>query len=111
MAANRPRATRADLAPLAARVPSLAELRPKRGWAGYYDENTVDHKAIVGQLPGFDNVYVATGFSRHGLMQCPSVTRGLAELMLHGRHEILDLAPLGRERFATGRLIVEPAVI
>ena len=98
-------------APLARRVPSLAELRLEHGWAGYYDENTVDHNAIVGSVPGVGNAYVATGFSGHGLMQSPSVTRGLAELMLGGRYETLDLAPLGPDRFATGRLIVEPAVI
>ncbi len=98
-------------APLARRVPSLAELRLEHGWAGYYDENTVDHNAIVGSLPGLGNAYVATGFSGHGLMQGPSVTRGLAELMLEGRYVTLDLAPLGADRFAAGRLIVEPAVI
>ena len=97
--------------PLARRVPSLAELRLERGWAGYYDENTMDHNAIVGHLSGFLHVYLATGFSGHGLMQSPSVTRGLAELMLGGRYETLDLSPLGAERFAEGRLIVEPAVI
>jgi glycine/D-amino acid oxidase-like deaminating enzyme len=97
--------------PLARRVPSLAELRLEHGWAGYYDENTVDHNAIVGSLPGVGNAYVATGFSGHGLMQSPSVTRGLAELMLEGHYETLDLTPLGPDRFATGRLIVEPAVI
>ncbi len=97
--------------PLARRVPSLAELRLERGWAGYYDENTLDHNAIVGRLPGLENAYLATGFSGHGLMQAPSVTRGLAELMVLGRYETLDLSPLGAERIALGRLIVEPAVI
>jgi len=97
--------------PLAARLPALRELRLERGWAGYYDENTVDHNAIVGRLPGTPNAYTATGFSGHGLMQCPSVTRGLAELLLRGRYESLDLSPLGPDRFPAGRLVIEPAVI
>lgn len=96
---------------LARRVPALSELRLETGWAGYYDENRLDHNAIVGRVPGVANAYLATGFSGHGLMQCPAVTRGLAELMLHGAYRTLDLGPLSPERFARGELLVEPAVI
>lgn len=97
--------------PLARRVPAFAALRLERGWAGYYDENVIDHNAIVGRLPGVDNAFLATGFSGHGLMQCPAVTRGVAELMIFGEYRSLDLSVLSLERFARGALIVEPAVI
>ncbi len=97
--------------PLARRVPSLAELRLERGWSGYYDDNVLDHNAIVGLLPGAQNAFVATGFSGHGLMQCPAVTRGLAELMLYGSYRSLDLSALSPQRFARGELLLEPAVI
>lgn len=97
--------------PLASRVPSLSDLRLERGWAGYYDDNGMDHNAIIGKVPGTANAFTATGFSGHGLMQCPPATRGLAELIILGGYQTLDLSPLSPERFSKGQLIVEPAVI
>lgn len=97
--------------PAASRVPSLERLRLENGWAGYYDDNAADHNAIVGQHPGVDGVYVVTGFSGHGLMQGPTVTRDLSQLMLTGRFESLDLTPLRPERFAENDLILERSVI
>ena len=98
-------------APLAYRVPALEELRLEHGWAGYYDDNAADHNAIVGAHPDVLGLYVITGFSGHGLMQCPAVSRGLAELILTGSFETLDLRPLRPERFLENDLILEQAVI
>lgn len=97
--------------PAAKRVPGLEQLKLEHGWAGYYDDNAADHNAIVGEHPEIDQLYVVTGFSGHGLMQSPVVTRGLAELMLLGRFESLDLAPLRPERFVEEDLIAERSVI
>ena len=36
-------------------------------WAGYYDYNTFDQNGIVGQHPNFSNVFIASGFSGHGM--------------------------------------------
>jgi glycine/D-amino acid oxidase-like deaminating enzyme len=73
--------------------------------------NVFDHNAIVGPLPGLDNLLVANGFSGHGLQQAPAVGRGLAELIVHGRYIALDLSPLGYERIATNRPLVEENVV
>ncbi|HHY93550.1 MAG TPA: FAD-binding oxidoreductase, partial [Firmicutes bacterium] len=96
---------------LASRVPCFDTLRLENGWAGLYDENSIDHNAIIGchpELPGF---YLINGFSGHGLMQGPAAGRGLAELIMWGEYRTVDLSPLGLSRFAAGKLIVEEAVI
>ena len=94
---------------LAHRIPAFEALRVERAWAGYYEFNTVDHNGLVGQV-GPDNLYVATGFSGHGLMHSAGVGRGMAELLRHGRYQTLDLSPLSPLRLETGPLIVEQAV-
>jgi glycine/D-amino acid oxidase-like deaminating enzyme len=96
---------------LAARVPAFEQIRPGRAWAGHYDFNTFDQNAIVGLLPGYDNLLVATGFSGHGLQQAPAVGRGLAERIVHGRYKTLDLSPLGAERIAAGQPLTEENVV
>jgi glycine/D-amino acid oxidase-like deaminating enzyme len=96
---------------LAQRVPAFESLRLQRAWAGYYEMNSVDHNGLVGPLPGCENVYVACGFSGHGIQQAPAVGRGLAELVATGRYASLDLGPLAPARLARGALLVERAVI
>ena len=96
---------------LAHRAPALENLKLVRAWAGHYDLNTFDHNAIVGRLPGYDNAYLAAGFSGHGVQQSPAVGRGLAELIAHGRYIALDLADFGYERIAAGRPLLERNVI
>ena len=96
---------------LAARVPAFEEIRPGRAWAGHYDFNTLDQNAIVGPVEGVVGLLVATGFSGHGLQQSPAVRRGLAGLILHGGYRSLDLSPLGHDRIAGGRPLVEANVV
>jgi len=97
--------------PLARRLPVCEEFRLERGWAGLYDENSVDHNAIVGEHPDLRGFYCINGFSGHGFQQAPAVGRGIAELILHDRFTTLDLAPLSPARFRAGRLIVEDAIV
>ena len=96
---------------LAARVPAFEAIRPGRAWAGHYDMNLFDHNAIVGPLPGIANLFIATGFSGHGLQQAPAVGRGLAELVAHGHYVTLDLSPLGYDRVIAGRPLHEENVV
>ena len=96
---------------LARRVPAFEAIGPGRAWAGHYDLNTFDANAIVGPLPSHANVLVATGFSGHGLQQAPAIGRGLAELIVNGRYTSLDLSPLGYERVAANRPLVEQNVV
>jgi glycine/D-amino acid oxidase-like deaminating enzyme len=96
---------------LAARIPAFESLKLVRAWAGHYDLNVFDHNAIVGLLPGFDNAYIACGFSGHGVQQAPAVGRGLAELIVHGGYRALDLSDFSFERIAAGRPMLERNVI
>ncbi len=96
---------------LAHRVPAFERLKVVSAWAGYYEMNTFDHNGIVGRHPALDNLYLANGFSGHGIQQAPAVGRGIAELIVHGAYRTLDLAPLGPERLLEGRPLVERNVI
>jgi sarcosine oxidase subunit beta len=76
---------------------------------GIYDV-TPDRQAILGPAPGHDGVFVAAGFSGHGFMMAPAVGRLVAGAIL-GDPEEEPLRDLSPGRFATGRLIPEPAVV
>lgn len=95
---------------LAARVPALQQLRMEGAWAGHYEMNLFDHNGIVGAVPGWPGLFVATGFSGHGVMHAPGVALGMAELMLDGRYRTLDLAPLGFDRVTDGRPLAESEI-
>jgi FAD-dependent oxidoreductase domain-containing protein 1 len=83
----------------AARVKEFEELKLVREWAGLYDECELDGNMILGHCEGGpENFLVACGFSGHGLMHAPAVGRGLAELMVAGRFESLDLKGMGHSR-------------
>ncbi len=96
----------------AARVPCLAEAQVNAGraWAGLY-EMTPDHHAIIGPAPDVHGLYFANGFSGHGVMHSPATGRVMAELILNGHASLLDITPLGVERFTTGQLLHETALL
>jgi len=95
---------------LARLVPPFERLKLLRGWGGLYEVNKLDHNALLGAYPGVEGLYVAVGFSGHGLMQSPAVGKGMSELIRTGRYETIDLTPLGADRIFTGRRVVEEAV-
>ena len=94
------------------RVPSLAEaeVNPRRAWAGLY-EMTPDHHAIIGPAPDVAGLYFVNGFSGHGVMHSPASGRITADLILNGRSELVDARQLNVDRFASGRLLEETAVL
>ncbi len=98
--------------PLEARFPSVAEagLDLRKSWSGLY-EVTPDHHAVVGPVPSLPGLFVASGFSGHGVMHAPAAGRAVAEMILRGRSETVDVAPLSLERFARGALIHETMVL
>lgn len=96
----------------ALRVPCLAgaELELSRCRAGLY-EVTPDHHAIIGEAPGVRGLFLANGFSGHGVMHSPATGRVTAELILDGEARLLDISSLSAERFTSGKLLSETSVI
>lgn len=96
---------------LAARVPAFEALRVQRAWAGYYEVNPFDHNAWIGPHPDIGNFVQANGFSGHGLQHAPAAGRGVAEWLLNGRYETLDLSPLHMDRWRRNAPYLERNVI
>jgi sarcosine oxidase subunit beta len=78
-------------------------------WAGLY-EVTPDAHPIYGKT-SVDGFFVVTGFSGHGFMHGPVSGKLMAECILDGKFETLDVSMLDLARFAEGRLIREYNVV
>jgi sarcosine oxidase subunit beta len=94
------------------RVPVFAdvEVNPRRCWAGMY-EMTPDHHAIIGRAPGINGMFLANGFSGHGVMHSPATGKIVSELIVSGASSFADAQMLRAERFAEGKLLEETAVL
>ena len=95
---------------LAEFVPAFDRLKLVRGWAGLYAVNTLDGNAILGQWPELTGLYLANGFSGHGLQQGPAVGRYLSELIL-GQPVSMDLSIFGPERILEKRPLSEDGIV
>jgi sarcosine oxidase subunit beta len=102
---------------LARFVPVTRDLGLRRIWAATIDF-TPDHLPILG--PGrtsngdlIEGVTVASA-GGHGMMWGPAVARIAADLAVHGRTRIVDVADLGLERFdadGRSRLAADPIAL
>lgn len=96
---------------LAARIPAFEALKMVRAWAGHCDHNTMDQNPVLGPHTRLANLYFANGFSGRGLQHAPAATRGLAELIIHGAYQTLDLTRFGFDRIAEKQPLLEENII
>ncbi len=90
-------------------VPEFESLKLVRGWAGLYAMNTLDENAILGEWPELKGLYLANGFSGHGLQQGPAVGRYIAELITRQTLS-MDLSVFGPERILENRPLNESGI-
>ena len=95
---------------LAEFVPAFDTLKLIRGWAGLYAVNRMDSNAILGEWPETKGLFLANGFSGHGLQQAPAVGRYLSEVIL-GKGPVLDLSLFSPRRILEEKPLTEIGLV
>lgn len=78
-------------------VPDLGQATVIQAWSGFRP-GTPDRRPYLGPVPGIDNLSVATGHFRSGLILAPITAQVMSDLILHGHtsHDLTGMNP-GRE--------------
>ena len=110
--------------PLAGPVVAAAViLDPERIPDGIDDSKVLDEEAreflyvrirataIIGRAPGVEGMFLANGFSGHGVMHSPATGKIVSELIVNGVTSFAEAPMLRAERFAEGDLLTETAVL
>ena len=84
---------------VANRFPAFEAVKCHRTWSGLYEQNELDGNPVIGPWNGgLANLFTVSGFSGHGMMHAPAAGRAIAELIVRGRFESIDLTRLGYSR-------------
>lgn len=79
-------------------IPSAIDIK----WLSTYTgicEQTPDFLPMIGEAPGLRGFMLANGFSGHGFMHAPATGRIVADLILHGKTERIDINLVHPNRF------------
>lgn len=90
-------------------IPNFSGVNMIRQWAGFYD-TTPDAQPILGEVPSVDRFFQVNGFSGHGFMVSPMVSKITAEMIL-GETPSMDVDRLSIERFEGVDLEQEYSVV
>ena len=85
------------------RIPQLRGFQVHSNISGAYDV-TPDFHPIVGWAPAVEGLYLAMGFSGHGLKLSPGIGEAVAAMVLE-REPPIDISALRYERFAENDLM------
>ncbi len=97
---------------LAHRFPKFERTKCLSTMSGLYDQNELDASAIIGPgAGGFENFHMLAGFSGHGLMHAPGCGRGIAELILTGAFQTIDLSRFGWQRVLDNAPLRERGIV
>ena len=89
--------------------PRLAGVRIMRQWTGLTSQ-TPDHAPVIGPVPGIQGYLLSVGWAGYGFMGGPGGGKALSEYILSGQLPP-EIRPFSLERFKTGKLVHEPAII
>jgi sarcosine oxidase subunit beta len=89
--------------------PRLAGVRMMRQWAGLICL-TPDHAPIIGPVPEIEGFILSVAWGGYGFMGGPAGGKALSEYILGGELPP-EIRPFHAERFKTGELVFEPAII
>jgi sarcosine oxidase subunit beta len=90
-------------------LPILKNIRIVRQWAGLYDMSP-DCNPIIDEMKGAGGLYTVAGFSGHGFMVAPKTAIIIAQ-KLCGEKPDIDIKLFSADRYKTGQLLLEPAVV
>jgi glycine/D-amino acid oxidase-like deaminating enzyme len=96
---------------LAHRFPQFERTKCLSTLPGLYDQNDLDGNAVLGPVADLANFHLLAGFSGHGLMHAPGCGRAMAELLLTGGYQTIDLTRFGWQRIADGAPLRERGII
>src|ERR1700716_2091012 len=97
---------------LAHRFPQFERTRCTSTLPGLYDQNDFDGNVIIGPgAGGLGNFHLLSGFSGHGLMHAPGCGRAMAELLLTGGYQTIDLTRFGYQRILDGTPLRDTGIL
>ena len=88
---------RRQIEQVAHRMPAFGEAGLAASWTGVYDV-TPDWHPLIGWAQGVEGLYLALGWSGHGLKLSPAVGEVVADEVL-GRRPSIDVSDLRPDRF------------
>ncbi|HTK01384.1 MAG TPA: FAD-dependent oxidoreductase [Bordetella sp.] len=97
---------------VAHRFPPFEAAKCHRTWSGLYEQNELDGNPVIGRWNSrLANLLTVAGFSGHGMMHAPAAGRAIAELIVHGSFQTIDLSRLGYERIEAGQPYAEEGIL